>query len=73
MIKNSTEFKHFYEMLKSSKHSHHSFCEFFCWYIHLAYAWAIDVLVENDVMTFPSEYFTSIILYREGLEGILVS
>ena len=67
----STEFEQFFRTLKASQYAHNSFGEFFCWYIHLAYVWAIDALIEKGVMTIPQEHFSAIILYREGEEGLL--
>lgn len=66
-------FKEFYNTLKASTYASNSFGEFFCWYIHLAYVWAIDNLIERDLIIIPSKYFSSIIMYREGQEGLLVT
>jgi hypothetical protein len=67
----STELRQFFRNLKASQYAHNSFGEFFCWYIHLAYNWAIDTLIEKRVMNLPPERFSAIILYREGEEGVL--
>lgn len=40
-----------------------TFGEFFCWYDHLAYAHAIDLLVANGHFSIPEERFTAAILH----------
>jgi hypothetical protein len=42
-----------------------------CWYIHIAYAWAIDFLVEEKTIIMPDEKFGSLIIYVEGPQGLL--
>jgi len=68
-----SEINELYQSLKASKYTSDSFGEFFCWYYHLVFAWAIDFLFEKGMMTIPSDWFSSIILYRKGREGILVT
>ena len=69
--KKSHEFKKFYNTLKTSKYANNSFGEFFCWYYHLAYAWAIDKLHEEGAIIIPAERYSGIVMYREGPEGLL--
>ncbi|MHA2363962.1 MAG: hypothetical protein ACXAC7_08380 [Candidatus Hodarchaeales archaeon] len=74
MLKDNKEnLLEFYQTLGSSKYSHNSFGEFICWYVHLAYAWAIDFLAEKKVISIPSNYFSAIILHQKGSEGLLVN
>jgi hypothetical protein len=61
----------FFRTLQTGRSAEDSLGEFFVWYYHLAYAWAIDQLVEEGVITIPPERFSSLILYREGEEGLL--
>ncbi len=68
----SAALKQFFQTLRAGKHAPDSFGEFACWYIHLAFAWAIDALQEKGVLTIPSELFSAVILYREGPEGLLL-
>ena len=67
----SATLEQFFNTLKASRYAHDSYGDFICWYVHIAFAWAIDVLQEKDAMTIPSELFSAIILYREGSEGVL--
>jgi hypothetical protein len=43
-----------------------------CWYTHIAFANSIDILIDKEFITMPEQIFCSIVLYKEGLEGILV-
>lgn len=67
----SPKFRNFYGTLKASKYANNSFGEFFCWYYHLAYAWAIDELQEKGAIIIPPERYSGIVIYREGPEGLL--
>jgi hypothetical protein len=67
------ELLQFYNSLKASKYAESSVGEFMCWYIHVAYAWAIDFLVEEQVIHMPDEKFGSLIMYSESPEGLLAS
>jgi hypothetical protein len=67
----SPEFRNFYSTLKASQYANNSFGEFFCWYYHLAYAWAIDELNEREAIIIPPEHYSGIVMYREGPEGLL--
>ena len=62
----------FYNDLKASSYASNSLGEFACWYIHIAYAWAIDLLVEKKIISMPDEKFGSLIIYTEAPEGLLV-
>lgn len=68
---NETEIKSFYGSLRTSEYSNNSFGEFFCWFYHLVYAWAIDDLIEKEMIIIPSERYSGIVIYREGEEGLL--
>ena len=61
----------FYNTLKTSTYTNNSFGEFFCWYYHLAYAWAIDALQTKGAIIIPPERFSGLVMYREGPEGLL--
>lgn len=67
----SSDFKNFYGTLKASKYTNNSFGEFFCWYYHLAFGWAIEALEEEGAIVIPPEGYSAIIMYREGPEGLL--
>ncbi len=67
----SREFKNFYRTLKASQYANNSFSEFFCWYYHLAYTWAIDELQKRGAIVIPPERYSGIVMYREGPEGLL--
>lgn len=43
-----------------------SFGEFFCWYDHLAYAHAIDMLAEAQVLDVPAERFAAMLWYTSS-------
>ncbi|NHJ47518.1 MAG: hypothetical protein FK733_07010 [Asgard group archaeon] len=62
----------FYSELKTSKYADDSFGEFFCWYFHLAYAWAIDFLTDEKVIKMPPEKYSAIVIYYEDPQGLLV-
>ena len=70
---NEDELLHFYSSLKVSKCANSSVGEFMCWYFHVAYAWAIDFLVEEKIIHMPDEKFGSMIIYSEAPEGLLAS
>jgi hypothetical protein len=57
--------------LKSATYAPHSIGEFFCWYAHIAYARAIDTLIERGVIHIPSSRFQAAVWYldqvRDGL------
>lgn len=54
-----------YETLHASTYAPHGFAEFFCWYFHVAYAAAIDVLVKREHLVLPPNGFASAI-WHEG-------
>jgi hypothetical protein len=64
------ELLQFYNSLKVSRYAN-SLGEFMCWYIHVAYAWAIDFLAEEKTIFIPAEKFGSLIIYTEGPQGLL--
>lgn len=63
----------FYGDLSASRYVSNSLGEFVCWYIHIAYAWAIDFLVEEGIISMPDEKFGSLIIYSEAPEGLLAT
>jgi hypothetical protein len=65
------ELLQFYNSSKASRYVNNSLGEFMCWYIHIAYAWAIDFLVEEKTIIMPDEKFGSLIIYVEGPQGLL--
>jgi hypothetical protein len=54
--------------LHASIYAPYGFSEFFCWYDHVAYAHAIDVLASADVLSIPEHRFTAALWY-EGPEA----
>ncbi len=66
------ELLEFYNNLKISKYTNNSLGEFICWYIHIAYSWSIDYLVEEEIISMPAEKFGSLIIYTKGPQGLLV-
>jgi len=66
------ELREFYNKLKISNYSNNSLGEFICWYIHLAYSWAIDFLVEKEIIHMPDSKFNILVIYSEGSHGLLV-
>ena len=70
---NKEEFHKLLNGLKASKYTSNSFGEFFCWYYHLVFASAIDTLIEKKLITPPNDWYSPIILYRTGREGILAA
>jgi len=66
------EILQFYDSLKVSKYANNSLGEFVCWYIHIAYSWAIDFLVEEEILSMPDEKFGTLIIYTDGPQGLLV-
>lgn len=62
-----------FQSLEASKYTNNSFGEFICWYIHIAYSWAIDFLIEKNLVSLPSEYYSELVMYKEGSEGLLVN
>lgn len=67
----SLDFKKFYNTLKTSKYTNNCFGEFFCWYYHISFARAIDVLHEKGAIVIPPDGYSAIVMYREGPEGLL--
>ena len=64
--------KELHTNLKSGVHAPHSFGEFFCWYAHIAYSVAIDILESKGILPIPLERFQSALWYREqDREGLL--
>ncbi|MDF1538750.1 MAG: hypothetical protein P1Q69_07595 [Candidatus Thorarchaeota archaeon] len=58
--------------LKSGQYAPHSLGEFFCWYAHIAYASAIEILESKGVISIPSSRFQAAVWYRERHnEGML--
>jgi hypothetical protein len=65
------EIADFYDTLRMGQDTDETFGEFFVWYYHLAFAWAIDELAEKGVFTIPDTRCSALILYREGKEGLV--
>jgi len=61
-----------YNSLKASQYTSNTFGEFICWYIHIAYAWAIDFLIEEKKIHMPEDKFGALIFYIQGPQGLLV-
>ena len=60
--------RQFYETLAIASIEEDCFAEFFCWFDHVAYARAIDVLSDEDVLTIPACRFSTAILWEIGGE-----
>lgn len=60
-------FRQFYENLAIAGIEEDCFAEFFCWFDHVAYARAIDVLSDEGVLTIPACRFSTAILWE--IEG----
>jgi hypothetical protein len=71
--KRERDLTQFYQNLKASRYASNSLGEFVCWYIHIAYAWAIDSLVEEGIISMPDGKFGSLIIYTEAPEGLLAT
>lgn len=54
-----------YASLQASAYAPHGFGEFSCWYVHVAYAHAIDVLAELDKLSIPAQGFAAAVWYEE--------
>jgi hypothetical protein len=58
--------------LRSGTYAPHSIGEFFCWYAHIAYASAIEIMEERGILDIPLSRFQSAIWCREREnEGLL--
>ncbi len=69
---NEKDIKALHSELAAGKYAPHSLGEFFCWYAHIAYACAIELLEEREVIKIPSSRFQAAIWYREReREGLL--
>jgi hypothetical protein len=51
--------KRLYSTLRASSYARHGFSEFFCWYDHVAYAYAIDALETQGLIAIPPVRFTA--------------
>jgi len=59
--------------LKAGEYSPYSLGEFYCWYAHIAYSVAIDILESKGIIHVPMERFQSALWYKEReREGVLV-
>lgn len=61
-----------FQSLEASKFENNNFGEFICWFIHITYSWAIDYLIEENLISLPSKYYSELVMYKEGSEGLLV-
>ncbi len=58
--------------LKSGRYAPNSIGEFFCWYVHILYASAIEKLEERGTLCIPPSRFQAAVWYREQEnEGML--
>ena len=70
---NEHSIKKLHSTLKSGLNAPHSFGEFFCWYAHIAYSVAIEILEYRKVLPIPKEKFQAALWYREkDREGLLI-
>lgn len=68
------ELRRLFVSLDTSRPSPEYFGDFICWYVHYAYACAIDDLVMKGAMRFPTHHFTAALWYREQeSEGLLTA
>lgn len=49
--------------LHASTYAPSNFSEFFCWYDHVSYAWAIDALEAKGLISVPTKCFTAALWY----------
>jgi len=61
--------KQLYTSLHASTYAPYGFGEFFCWYDHVAYANAIDVLADAGVLIIPQHHFIAALWYDEPDEN----
>src|SRR5262249_57923000 len=59
------ELRQLYGSLQASTYAPHGFGEFFCWYDHVAYAYAIDMLAEAGGLVIPDQRYTAAIWYEQ--------
>jgi len=62
----------FYNQLKASKYTNNSLGEFMCWLMHVVYAWAIDFLIEDEILYMPTNKFSTLVIYAIDPQGLLV-
>lgn len=60
--------RQFYTSLHASTYTPHGFGEFFCWYDHVAYAHAIDVLADAGVLSIPEHWFVAALWFFDEPE-----
>ena len=58
-----------YTSLHASTYAPYGFGEFFCWYDHVAYANAIDVLADAGVLVIPQRQFIAALWYEQPDEN----
>lgn len=54
-----------YTTLHASRYAPYGFSEFFCWYDHVAYAHALDVLASANVLSIPEQRFIAALWYEQ--------
>lgn len=59
-----TSIRDLYSGLHASHYAPYGFAEFFCWYDHLVYSTAIDMLIETKHISFPEPCFASAIWHE---------
>jgi hypothetical protein len=68
---NDNKIKTIYGSIRSSEYSNRTYNDFYCWFYHITFAWAIDKLVSQEFIDMPKERYSSIIMYKEELDGVL--
>ncbi len=63
------EIEELFNGLNSGKRRPESFGEFFCWYHHVAYAHAIDLLAERGLLQIPYQRYTAAIWCEDGTKN----
>jgi hypothetical protein len=58
--------KKVYKTLNNNKDSDKAYYDFYSWYYHLVYAWAIDELIAREKITIPEVRHSSIIMYKDS-------
>ena len=61
----------FFQSLRTGSYAADRRPEFMVWYYHMAYAWAIDALVERGLMALPVDEYLPLLLYLEEEGGVL--
>ena len=68
-LQKQSALRQLFSTLGASSYAPHSFSEFFCWFDHIAYAFAIDALDAQDLISIPTGRFTAALWYASAPIG----